>query len=202
MDEKEPVARTAGRYVRAAGVAIRKERERLAAEGAAKRAAEEAQAAQQAAAQPVQAAAAAPPPAAPAPAAAQAAPAKTKRPAPLPPPANRFLDRLFWILFITTLVATCLALLNVDMLTSGTAKSVVRVVLGCIFFVVAIAMLSNWQHSKDRILSVLTRKLWGLEHPTTRMGRFMRGVAKDVLTLVGIGWLAIGVFEVLRVVAE
>jgi hypothetical protein len=55
---------------------------------------------------------------------------------------------------------------------------------------------------KDRVLSNVTRRLWGLDHPRTKTGRFMRSAAKDVLTLLGIAWLAIGVFEMLRVVAS
>jgi hypothetical protein len=197
MSEKEHPARTAGRYVRAAGIAIRKERDRLAAESAAKRAAEAAQAEQEAAQAPPQ-----PPPQAPpaAPRAAEpppAVPAAPKRPSRPAPPPNRLLDRLFWFAFIVTIVAMCLALLNVQMLASGTAEDIVRLVLGVIFLVVASAMLLNVGHMKDRILTTLTLKLWGLGHPTTRMGRFMRGAAKDVLTLLGIGWLTIATYEIL-----
>jgi hypothetical protein len=44
----------------------------------------------------------------------------------------------------------------------------------------------------------VTRKLWGLDHPTTRGGRFMRSIAKDLITLLAIVWLALGVFEILH----
>ena len=37
-----------------------------------------------------------------------------------------------------------------------------------------------------------------MDHPVTRSGRFMRRIAKDLMTLVGILWLAIAVFEILR----
>jgi hypothetical protein len=203
VSEKEHPARTAGRYVRAAGIAIRKERDRLAAESAAKRAAEEAQAAQQAAQAPAQAPPAPPRQAAPAaPAAAAPAPAKLAKKAPPAPPPNRFLDRLFWIAFVVTIGAMCLALLNIQMLADGTAQDVVRLVLGVIFLVVSTGMLLNVGHSKERILANVTKRLWGLEHPTTRMGRFMRSIAKDLLTLLGIAWLAIAVYEILTVVAN
>jgi hypothetical protein len=201
-NEKEHPASIAGRYVRAAGVAIKKERARLAAEGEAKRAAEAAQVAAQPAqpvAPPPQAAP--PPPAAVAPPTAEPQKASRRQPGP-PPKPNRFLDRLFWIAFLLTILASCLALLNVDMVTSGTSKTVVRLTLGGIFFVVAIALLTNWMQMKDRVLSNVTRRLWGLDHPRTKTGRFMRSAAKDVLTLLGIAWLAIGVFEMLRVVAS
>jgi hypothetical protein len=209
MSEKEHPARTAGRYVRAAGIAFKKERARLAAEAAAKRAAEEAQAAQApaqpAAAQPAAAPQAAQPqaPRQVAPPPTQAAPAqRTKRPPPPAPPPSKFLDRLCWAVFVAMCVATCLILLTVDTFFSGTPKTVVRLVLGTMFVISAVSLFTNALQAKDRVLTVITRKLWGLEQPTTRIGRFMRGFAKDLLTLLGIGWLAIGVYLLLRIVAD
>jgi hypothetical protein len=195
VSEKEHPAATAGRYLRAAGIAIKKERERLAAESAAKRAAEAAAAPQQASQAPAQQAVA---PAAPAP----AAPKRAPRKAPPAPPPNRFLDRLFWLGFMVAAIASALALLNIQMITSGTAQDLVRLVLGGIFLVFAGALLLNVGHAKDRVLATMTKKLWGLEQPTTRMGRFMRSMAKDVLTLLAIAWLAIAVYEILTVVVH
>jgi hypothetical protein len=191
------MARTAGRYVRAAGIAFKKERERLAAESERKRAAEAAQAAQVAAQQPPQA-----PPQAVAPPPAAAQPAKAPRPAPPAPPPNKFLDRILWLGFIVTIVATVLVLLSIDSVMSGTTKTVFRLVIGGICFAYAGILLTNTFHAKERVLATMTRKLWGLEHPRTRTGRFMRAVAKDVLTLLAIGWLAVGVLDILRVVVD
>ena len=70
------------------------------------------------------------------------------------------------------------------------------------FVLSAVGIFTNALHAKDRVLTILTRKLWGLEQPTSRIGRFMRGMAKDMLTLLGIAWLAIGVYLLLRIVAE
>lgn len=197
MSEKEPVARTAGRYVRAAGIAFKKEKERLAAESERKRAAEAAAAAQVAAQAPPQA----PPQAAvpPLPPAAVAKPQPRHIPA---PPPNPFLDRILWLGFIVTIVATCLVLLSIDSVMSGTTKIVFRLVIGGICFLYAGILLTNWHHAKERVLAMMTMKLWGLDHPKTRTGRFMRAVAKDVLTLLAIGWLAVGVLDLLRVVVN
>ena len=96
----------------------------------------------------------------------------------------------------------CLVLLSFHTVLSGTTKTVFRLVLGGICFSFAAALLTNWLYAKDRILLTLTRKLWGLEEPRTRTGRFMRGVAKDVLTLLAIGWLAVGTLDLLRVVGN
>jgi hypothetical protein len=192
VSEKEHPARTAGRYVRAAGIAIKKERERLAAESAARRAEEAAQAP--------------PPPAqatqAPQQPAAQQQASPPTRPQPHAPPPSRFLDRLFWIGFVITVIATCLALLNIQMVTSGTAQDVVRLVLGGIFLAVAAMILLNVGHAKERVLAQVTKRLWGLEHPTTRTGRFMRSMAKDLMTLLAIAWLAIAVYEILTVIVN
>ena len=85
---------------------------------------------------------------------------------------------------------------------SGTPKTVFRLVIGGICFLYAGILLTNWNHAKERVLAMMTKKLWGLEHPRTRTGRFMRAVAKDVLTLLAIGWLAVGVLDLLRVVVD
>jgi hypothetical protein len=196
VEEKEHPARTAGRYVRAAGIAIKKERERLATESA-RRAAETAQAEQQAAASAP--AAEAPPQATPPPAPEPAAkPARAAAAKASPPPAKPVLDRLLWIGFLIAVVATGLAALNVDMVVSGTAKTVVRLALGGVFIAVALVVLTNWQRASERLVAKLMKKFWGMDHPVTRTGRFMRRIAKDLMTLVGILWLAIGVFEILR----
>ena len=97
-----------------------------------------------------------------------------------------------------TIVATALAALNIDMLASGTSKVVVRVVLGGIFLSVSLVLLTNWQRANERLVARLMKKFWGMDHPVTRSGRFMRRIARDLMTLLGIAWLAIGVFEVLR----
>jgi hypothetical protein len=189
MSEKEHPARTAGRYVRAAGIAFKKERERLAAESE-RRAAEAAQAAAQA-----------PPPPAPQAPPAATTPAKAAAPPreqPAPPKHRPFVDRLFWTGFLVTLVATAFALLNIPSVFPEPSRTVLQVGLGCVFLLVAVTLLCNWLQTKDRTLLAVTRKLWGLDHPTTRGGRFMRSIAKDLITLLAIVWLALGVFEILH----
>ena len=52
------------------------------------------------------------------------------------------------------------------------------------------------------MLAKLTKRLWGIDHPRTRSGRFMRAVAKDVLTLLGDrSGSRSACFEILRVVS-
>jgi hypothetical protein len=109
---------------------------------------------------------------------------------------------MFWIGFIVTIIATCFVLLSFDTVLSGSTKTIFRLVLGGICFGFSAALLTNWLYAKDRILLMLTRKLWGLGEPRTRTGRFARAVAKDVLTLLAIGWLAVGTLDLLRVVVN
>lgn len=198
MDEdKEHPARTAGRYVRAAGIAIRKERERLAAESA-RRAAEAAQQAPAAPPTPAAPPPATPTPVAPSPAAQTPPKGKQGRPQPPPPSPKPLLDRFLWWGFLVAVVATGLAALNVDAVTSGTTKLVIRLVLGGVFLGVSLLLLTNWQRASERLVAKLMKKFWGMDHPVTRSGRFMRRIAKDLMTLLGILWLAIAVFEILR----
>ena len=200
VSEKEHPARTAGRYVRAAGIAFKKERARLAAESERKRAEEAARAAQAAQLAAQQAALA--PPQAPPPPAAQPAPAPApakagRQPAP-PPPSNRFLDTIFWILFWITIGGSVIVMLSIENVLSGSTKTITELVLTCIFFTTATTLLLNYGHAKDRVVTGITKRLWGLDHPTTRAGRFMRSIARDVLTLLAIVWLGLAVLELGR----
>jgi hypothetical protein len=191
MPDKEHPARTAGRYVRAARIAISNERERRAAD-AAQRAAQAPQAEQQPAAE-------ASPPRAAAPPAARQRPART--PAPGPPP-KPFLDNLLYYVFLISLVAVGLAGLQVQMLTSGSPRVGIRLGLGIALILVAVPLLSNWQRSKERLTARFFKKIWGVDAPVSRSGRVMRKVGNDVMTLIGIIWLALGTFEVLRAFVE
>jgi len=198
VDEKEPFARTAGKYVRAAGIAIQKERQRRAAE-AEQRAREEEQ-------ERARAVAAAPPAPSPPPQAAPAPPppppaqepARAARSAPQPLPRKPIVDRLIYFTFLLSVLAVALAALQVQMVTSGDVRVGIRLVLGGVLILSAIPLLTNWQDTRRRLTNRFFRKLWGLEEPTTRSGRVMRKIAGDLLTLVGIAWLAFGVFEILR----
>ena len=105
---------------------------------------------------------------------------------------------MLYIGFIISVVATGLAGISIDTLAKGTDRVIVRLVLGGIFLAVSLLLLTNWQRARERLVAKLMKKFWGMDHPVTRSGRFMRGIAKDLMTLVGILWLAMGVFEILR----
>jgi hypothetical protein len=192
VSEKEPFARTAGRYVRAAGVAISKELERRSADSEQRTLREEQDRRQAAAA--AEARPEAPPHAPPATgkrgrARGTAVPALPEKP---------LVDGFLYYLFLVSLVAVALAGLQVQMLTDGTIRSGIRLGLGVILVLMALLLLWNWQQARRRLVTRFFRRIWGLEEATTRTGRFFRSVGGDVMTLIGIAWLALGVFELLR----
>jgi hypothetical protein len=188
VSEKEHPARIAGRYVRAAGLAIQKGLDQHAADSEEKRAAEEQQAT-------AAAAATQPAPGQPAPAAGRGRAAQ--------PPAETFppkpwLDRILWTGFVLSIIAVCLAALQIQMVTSGSVRVGIRLGLGIVLILMALPLVTNWQHTNQRLVARFFKKFWGLDAATTRSGRAMRGLGKHLLTLVGILWLALGIFELLR----
>jgi hypothetical protein len=178
LSEKEHPARTAGRFVRAAGLAIQKGLEERQAASDERAEAER------------QAAAARPPAEAP-----QASPA-----APPPPafPPKPFLDRVLYAGFILSIVAVCLAALQIQMVTTGSVRVGIRLGLGIVLVLMSLPLLTNWEHTKERLVANFLKRFWGIEEPTTRSGRAVRRLGKELLTLVGIAWLALGMFELLR----
>jgi hypothetical protein len=195
VPDKEHPARTAGRYVRAARIAIEKDRERRAAEAAQRAAAAPPPPAQ--GAPPVDSAppAPAPTPVAPAPAPATARPRRAPAPE---PPARPVVDVAIYYVFLLSLVAVGLAALQIQMVTSGTVRVGIRLGLGIVLVLVAVPLLSNWLQAKERLTARIFKRIWGLDAPVSRSGRLMRKVGNDVMTIVGIVFLALGTFELLR----
>jgi len=203
--EKEHPAALAGRYLRAAGVAIQKELERRADEAEERKAGPaEAQAteagATEAGATEARAAESQPssPQAEARPSASTARAARRQKP-PLEP--RPFFDRLLWIAFMGALLALALTGLQIQMLASGTSATVVRLILGIPPLVVAILVLTNWQRANERLVA-RAFKAWGLGAPSTKSGRFTRRFAKDAMTLVGIVLLCVAAFQLLSSVVS
>ena len=69
---------------------------------------------------------------------------------------------------------------------------------GGIFLAPRLVLLTNWQRATERLVARLMGEVLGMDHPVTRSGRFMRRIARDLMTLLGIVWLAIGSLEILR----
>jgi hypothetical protein len=174
MADPEHPAAKAGRFVRAAGLAL----------GAAAKELEK-ERRERAAATPAQ------------------APAPQPVPVAVPPPAPHRTGGLVGMLvfygFTVGLVAFVLAALNVDQLVAaGNTRLVIRIVLSAILIGEAALLTSNWQQANQRLVQRLLNRVWGPRGAMNRRERSFARIARDLLTLLGILMLALGVFEILR----
>lgn len=130
------------------------------------------------------------------------APAKPKpEPLPPPPPANTrgFVGRLVFAGLVGSLVAFLLVVLRFETLlgSSHDAKLTVRLVLAALLFLEAFLLLSNWRGANQRLVQRLLNRVWGPRGPMNRREKTFARICRDAMTLVGIVWLAAGVFELL-----
>jgi hypothetical protein len=131
----------------------------------------------------------------------QAAAAKPAPVAPPPPPPPAPTSDLFGRATLATLVAAivCLVLVLVHAADSipGTTRTVVRLVLGFVLLLEAALLTSNWNRSNERTGQRLLTRVWGPRGADNRRERTFARIVRDVLTLIGIIFLAAGVFAVL-----
>jgi hypothetical protein len=163
MADKEHPAAKAGRFVRAAGIALGKEIDRRA-----------------------EAAAARPAPAAPPP-----------PPPPPPVPTESLLGRIAFFTFVGCLVILGLTLLHLDELVPGEAQKILRLVLASVLFAGAVMLLTNWHEMRERIGQRLLNHLWGRRSAVNRREKTFARILREVLTLVGIAFLAAAVYQLL-----
>jgi len=197
-DTGESIGRTAGRWVRAAGLAgaaayreLEKERkEREAAEAAA-----QAAAATQAAAP---AAAPAPPPAetvAPVPAARPAPAARRRGRRPDPEP-NRVLDGFLYWLWIVSFWSAALMVIQIDLLLpkSGGVRRGVELALGVIFLLEGWLLVNDTWQTRRRLL---LRLLWGKNHQRHELRGWRVWLARlgqETLILCGIVFIGLALW--------
>jgi hypothetical protein len=119
-----------------------------------------------------------------------------------PPPPHRtggFVGKLVFYGFAVSLVAFVLAALNVDQLiAAGTTRLVFRIVLSTILIGEALMLTSNWAQASERLVQRLLTRVWGPRGAANRRERIFARGARDLLTLLGILMLALGIFEILR----
>ena len=130
------------------------------------------------------------------------APPKPKpEPLPPPPPANTggFVGRLVFAGLMASLIAFLLVVLRFETLlgSTHTVKLTVRLVLAGILFFEAFLILSNWRGANQRLVQRLLNRVWGPRGAMNRREKTFARVCRDLLTLVGIIWLAAAVFELL-----
>jgi hypothetical protein len=167
-EKPEHPAAKAGRYVRAAGIVLGKEIDRRAAAAAAKPV-------------PVRA-----------------------EPLPPPPPVAtaNLIGKAMFGLFVVALVILGATILHFVDLVPGSSKGsperVTRLVLAAILFTEGYFLVSNWRKANERIGQRLLNRMFGMQRgAVTRREKFFARGVRDVLTLVGIGFLAGGVFDLL-----
>ena len=177
MSEQEHPAAKAGRFVRAAGLAISSELERQTAKPPKAPRPNPAPSAQPAQATP---AAAAPPP-----------------PPPAPVETHDFFGRVVFYSFVLSLFAFLFVLLRVEMLFNSTPKLVLQLLLAAILFSVAYLLTSNWRKANQRLVQRLLNRVWGPRGPMNRREKMFARIARDGLTVIGIVWLALGALEFL-----
>ena len=130
------------------------------------------------------------------------APSEPKpEPLPPPPPADTrgFVGRLVFVGLVASLVAFLLVVLRVETLLGGThdAKLTFRLILAAVLFLEALLLLSNWGGANQRLVQRLLNRVWGPRGAMNRREKTFARVGRDLLTLVGIVWLAAAVFELL-----
>jgi len=128
------------------------------------------------------------------------APPKVRPEPPPPPPPVRtggIIGTAVFYAFVVGLVAGVLSLLKADTLAHGTPRLVFRLTLGCILLLVAGLLTSNWRMANQRLGQRLLNRIWGPRSAANSRERFVARRVRDLLTLVGILFLAGGVFEVL-----
>ena len=134
-------------------------------------------------------------------AAADARPAAPPPPPPPPPPAavetGTFAARWMFRFFVASVVILGLSLLHFDQLLPGTGQKIVRLSLAAVLSFSALMLLTNWHQGNERIGQRLLTRMWGPRAAVTKRERFVARLVRDVLTLLGIGFLAAAVYQLL-----
>jgi hypothetical protein len=132
---------------------------------------------------------------------AEAPPKPKAEPLPPPPPANTrgFVGRLVFAGLIASVIAFLLVVLRFETLLGSThnAKLTVRLVLAALLFFEAVLLLSNWRGANQRLVQRLLNRVWGPRGAMNRREKSFARICRDAMTLVGIVFLAAGVFELL-----
>ena len=129
--------------------------------------------------------------------------AKAAAPPPPPPPppppveTHTFVARWMFRFFVASLVILGLSLLHVDQLLPGTGQKIVRFSLAAVLSFSALILLTNWHQGNERIGQRLLTRMWGPRGAVTIRERFFARAVLDVLTLLGIGFLAAAVYQLL-----
>jgi hypothetical protein len=117
-------------------------------------------------------------------------------PPPAPAPTEGAVGKAIFYFFVLSGVVLGLTILHFTDLVPSSGRSITRAVLAGIMFVEAFLLISNWRRANERIAQRLFNRMWGPRGPVTRRERTFARITRDVLALLGIGFLAAGVFQI------
>lgn len=121
-------------------------------------------------------------------------------PPPPPPPAVRttgLFAKTTFGLFVVSLVGLAFAALRADTLFPGSGETAARSVVAVVLLIEGYLLCSNWRLANQRLVQRVLNRVWGPRGAMTRREKAFARVLRDVLTLLGIAFLAGGVYEIL-----
>ena len=127
--------------------------------------------------------------------------AQAAKPAPPPPPppvptADK-MGKLIFGVFVAAVAVLGLVLLHAELVLPGPGKTIFRIAAASLSFVEGTLLLSNWQRANQRLVQRLLNRMWGPRAAVTRRERTFARIGRELLALLGIAFLAAGVFELL-----
>ena len=130
------------------------------------------------------------------------APPKAPPEPPPPPPAENtrgVVGRLAYLGLIAAALAFVLVLLRIETLigSGSNARLIFRLVLAGLLFFEAVLLLTNWRGANQRLVQRVLTKMWGPRGATNRREKSVARICRDLVTFVGIAFLAAAVFELL-----
>jgi hypothetical protein len=132
---------------------------------------------------------------------ADAPPKAPPEPPPPPPPQNTrgVVGRLAHLGLIAAAIAFVLVLLRIETLlgSSSDTKLIFRLVLAGLLFFEAFLLLTNWRGANQRLVQRVLTKMWGPRSAMNRREKTFARICRDLMTFVGIAFLAAAVFELL-----
>jgi len=125
--------------------------------------------------------------------------AKPAPPPPPPPPApvptGGVLGTTVFGFFVVALVVLGLTVLHfLDFIPAG-QRGLARLVAAAISFVEAFLLIFNWRGANERVGQRLLTRMWGHRGAMNRREKTVARIVRDVLALLGVAFLAAGVFQ-------
>src|SRR5262249_56400190 len=107
--------------------------------------------------------------------------------------------RLAYFGLIAAAVAFVLARLRIETLigSGSNTKLTFRLVLAGLLFFEAVLLVTNWRGANQRLVQRVLTKMWGPRGAANRREKTFARICRDLMTFVGLPFLAAAVFELL-----